>query len=115
MSSAAAQLCSSPRTAPPPPHLVRGSHKANPAVIQGDDKVPLEQLHVHLATAEQHQRVHGHHAAVPDEHSARLDLLVVHQVRALKVPGLGQGRDSLVRLALLFLPLPLLQQQRVGA
>lgn len=91
---------------PPPPHLVRGGHKADPAVVQGDDKVPLEQLHVHLAAAQQHQRVHGHHAAVPDEHAARLDLLVVHQVRALKVPGLGQGHNSPVRVTLLFLPLP---------
>lgn len=76
---------------------MRGSHEANPAVIQGDDKVALEQLHVHLAPPEQHQRVHGHHAAVTDEHTARLDLLVVHQVRALKVPGLEQGHNSLVR------------------
>ncbi|KAI1240443.1 hypothetical protein IHE44_0008866, partial [Lamprotornis superbus] len=72
----------SPSMAPPAPHLVRGSHKLYPAIIQGNDKVPLEQLDVHLATPEQHQRVHGHHAAVPDEHTARLDLLVVHQCAA---------------------------------
>lgn len=85
---------------------MRGSHKPYPAVIQGNDKVALEQLDVHLAAPEQHQRVHGHHAAVPDEHAARLDLLVVHQVRALKVPGLGQGHSSLVRVTLPLLPLP---------
>lgn len=96
---------------------MRGSHKPYPAVIQGYDKVPLEQLYVHLAAPEQHQRVHGHHAAVPDEHAARLDLLVVHQVRALKVPGLGQGHNSLVRETQLFLSLPhrpLLQLQRAA-
>ncbi|KAL2305758.1 hypothetical protein Nmel_003647, partial [Mimus melanotis] len=80
--SSQAQLCSSPNMAPPAPHLVRGSHKPYPPVIQRNDKVPLEQLDVHLAAPKQHQWVHGHHAAVPDEHAACLDLLVVHQLHS---------------------------------
>lgn len=67
---------------------MRGSHEADPAVVQGNDKFSLLQLHVNLPASEQDQRVHGHHAAVSDEHAAGLDLLVVHQVGALKVPGL---------------------------
>lgn len=64
------------------PDLVRGSSKADPAVVERDDKLALVQLHVDLASSKQHQWVDRHHAAVPDEHPARLHLLVVDKVGA---------------------------------
>lgn len=75
------------------PDLVRGSSKADPAVIKGDDKLALVQLHVDLAASEQHQRVDGDHAAVPDEHPARLHLLVIDEVRAVVVACLLAQTD----------------------
>lgn len=64
------------------------SCKTDPAIIQGDDKLSPLELHVHLASSEQDQRVHRHHAAVSDEYPTSFDLLVVHQVRAVKVSDL---------------------------
>lgn len=83
------------------PDLVRGGGEADPPVVEGDDKLALVQLHVDLAAPEQHQRVDGDHAAVPDEHPARLHLLVVDQVGAGVVArllaqrrgGRGRGRE----------------------
>lgn len=67
------------------------SSKLDPSVIQGDDELSVPQLHVYLASPEQHQRVHGRHAAVSDEDAARLHLLVVNQVGAVVVTHL-KGR-----------------------
>lgn len=74
--------------------LVRGSGKADPPVVEGDDELALVQLHVDLAAAKQHQRVDGDHAAVPDEHPARFHLLVVDQVGAGVVARLLAQRES---------------------
>lgn len=71
----------------------RGS-KPDPAVIEGDDKLSLVQLHVDLPASKQHQRVDGHHAAVPDEDAARFHLLVVNQVGAVVVANLEQKEES---------------------
>lgn len=76
------------------PNLVRGSSKADPAVVEGDDKLALMQLHVDLASSEQHQRVDGDHAAVPDEHPARFHLLVVDEVGAGVVARLLTQREG---------------------
>lgn len=79
------------------PYLMGSSCKTNPTIIQGDDKLSPLQLHVHLASSEQDQRVHRHHAAVADEHPAGFDLLVVQQVGAVKVSDLEHktsGDDS---------------------
>lgn len=73
------------------------SCKTNPTIIQGDDKLSPLKLHIHLASSEQDQRVHRHHAAVADEHPTSFDLLVVQQVGAVKVSDLEQktsGDDS---------------------
>lgn len=81
------ELCSVPSITPYH-YLVRGCHKPYPPVIEGNDELALLQLHVNLPASQQDQRVHWHHAAVSNEHAAGLNLLVVHQVGALKVPGL---------------------------
>lgn len=64
------------------------SYKPDPAIIQGDDERSPLKLHVHLASPEQDQGVHRHHAAVSDEHPAGFDFLVVQQVGAVEVSGL---------------------------
>lgn len=73
--------------------LVRSGSKLDPAVVQRDDKRRPVELHADLAASEQHQRVHRHHAAVPDEDAASLHLLVVNQVRAVVVADL-RSRES---------------------
>ena len=72
----------------------RGS-KSDPSVVQGDDVLSLEQLHVDLTASKQHQRVDGHHAAVPDEDAARFHLLVVNQVGAVVVTSLEDQKEGL--------------------
>ena len=73
---------------------MRSSSEADPAVIKGDDKVPFVQLHINLTASKQYQRVNRHHAAVPDENTARFHLLVVNQVRAVVVANLEHKRQS---------------------
>lgn len=72
--------------------LMRSCSESDPPVIQGDDKLSFVQLHVDLTPSEQHQRVDGHHAAVPDENAARLYLLVVNQVGTVIVADLREQR-----------------------
>lgn len=74
--------------------LMRRGSKPDPSVVQGDDKLSLVQLHVDLPSSEQHQRVDGHHAAVPDEDPARFHLLVVNQVGAVIVANLEHKDES---------------------
>lgn len=80
---------------------MRRSAKLDPPVVEGDDKCSSVQLHVDLAASEQHQRVHRHHAAVPDEDAARFHLLVVNQVRAVEVANLRRAEGSRASPALL--------------
>lgn len=80
---------------------MRRSGKLDPPVVEGDDKCSSVQLHVDLAASEQHQRVHRHHAAVPDEDAARFHLLVVNQVRAVVVANLRRTEGSRASSALL--------------
>lgn len=80
------------------PNLVRSGSESDPSVVKGDDKLSLVQLHVDLPTSEQHQRVDGHHAAVPDEDAACFHLLMVNKVGAGVVAGLwhkGKVRQCL--------------------
>ena len=72
---------------------MRSSSKPDPSVVKGDDKLPLVQLHVDLPASKQHQRVDGHHAAVPDEDATRLHLLVVNQVGAVVVANLWHREE----------------------
>lgn len=76
------------------PDLMRSGSKPDPPIIEGDDKLSLVELHVDLPTSKQHQRVDGHHAAVPNEDAARFHLLVVNQVRAAVVPNLRYIEES---------------------
>lgn len=69
------------------------SCKADPTIIQGNNKLSLLELHIHLASSKQDQWVHRHHAAVSDEHTTSFDLLVVHQVGAVKVSDLEHDSD----------------------
>lgn len=75
------------------PDLMRSSSKPDPSVVEGDDKLSLVQLHVDLPASKQHQRVDGHHAAVPDEDATRLHFLVVNQVRAVVVANLWHREE----------------------
>lgn len=84
------------------PDLVRSSGELDPAVVQRDDKCSSAELRADLAAPEQHQRVHRHHAAVPDEDAARFHLLVVNQIRAVVVANLKQRPGS--RASRLWLP-----------
>lgn len=74
--------------------LMRRGSEPDPSVVEGDDKLSLVQLHVDLPTSEQHQRVDGHHAAVPDEDTARFHLLVVNQVGTVVVANLEHKKNS---------------------
>lgn len=74
--------------------LMRSGSESDPAIVEGDDKLSLLELHVDLPASEQHQRVDGDHAAVPDEDAARLHLLVVHQVGAVEVANLEHKKVS---------------------
>lgn len=74
--------------------LMRIGGKSDPSVVEGDDELSLVQLHVDLSASKQHQRVDGHHAAVPDEDAARLHLLVVNQVGAAVVANLEHKDES---------------------
>lgn len=76
------------------PDLMRSGSKPDPSIIEGDDKFSLVQLHVDLPASKQHQRVDGHHAAVPDEDPARFHLLVVNQVGAVVVADLRHKEES---------------------
>lgn len=76
---------------------MRSGSKPDPPVIEGDDKLPLLQLHVDLPASKQDQRVDGHHAAVPDEDAACFHLLVVNQVGAVVVANLEQ-KEKVTRL-----------------
>lgn len=76
------------------PNLMRSSSKTDPPVIEGDDKLPLVQLHVDLPASKQHQLVHRHHAAVPDEDATCLHLLVVNQVGGVVVANLQNKEES---------------------
>lgn len=67
---------------------MRSGSKPDPPIVEGDDKLSLVELHVDLPASKQHQRVDGHHAAVPNEDAARFHLLVVNQERAAVVPNL---------------------------
>lgn len=71
---------------------MRGGSEPDPTIVERDDELSLVQLHVDLPSSEQHQRVHGHHAAVPDEDAARFHLLVVNQVGAVVVADLEHKR-----------------------
>lgn len=51
-------------------YLVRGDHKADPAVIHRQQEVALIQIDGDGAAGEQQQRVHRHHRAVADEYLA---------------------------------------------
>lgn len=73
---------------------MRSSSEADPSIIKGDDKLSFVQLHVDLPASKQHQRIDGHHAAVPDEDAARFHLLVVDQVGAVVVANLGYKEES---------------------
>lgn len=76
------------------PDLVRSGSKLDPAVVQRDDKHASVELDADLPASEQHQRVHRHHAAVPDEDATRFHLLVVHQIRAVVVANLKRRQKS---------------------
>lgn len=78
--------------------LVRCCGEPDPAVVQGDDELSLLQLHVDLSPPKQHQGVHRHHAAVSDEHTARLHLLMVHQVGAVVVAHLKPPHTGIHKL-----------------
>lgn len=77
--------------------LARGGSEADPAVVQGHDRLPPKQLDADLSSAEHHQRVHRRHAAVTEEHAAGLYLLVVHQVGAVVMPDLERRRAVTAR------------------
>lgn len=77
----------------PIPYLMGSGCKADPTIIQGNNKLSLLELHIHLASSKQDQWVHRHHAAVSDEHATRFDLLVVHQVGTVKVSDLEHDSD----------------------
>lgn len=70
------------------PYLMGSSCKTDPTIIQGDNELSPLKLHIHLASSKQDQGIHRHHAAVSDEHPTSFDLLVVHQVRAVKMSDL---------------------------
>lgn len=73
---------------------MRGGSEPDPTIVERDDKLSLVQLHVYLPASEQHQRVHGHHAAVPDEDAACFHLLVVNEVGAVVVADLEHKEGS---------------------
>ena len=73
---------------------MRSGSKSYPSIVKRDDKLSLVQFHVDLTTSKQHQWVDRHHAAVPDEDTARLHLLMVHQVGAVVVTDLEDQGES---------------------
>lgn len=68
--------------------LMRSSRKSNPAIIEGNEKLSFVQLHINLASSKQHERVNGHHAAIPDENTTCFHFLMVNQVGACVMANL---------------------------
>ena len=66
------------------------ANKLNPAILETEHELAALHDDLHPGAAEQYHGVHRHHAQLPHEHAAGLDLLVEHQVRGLKVAH-GRG------------------------